>query len=88
KIKYLRPEIDIETRWNSTYYMLQKLQQMKTVIKMLAIKHEIIRNLLPDNIAWIKIKESQSQPQYDSQQDSTSPREYFRELKKHRLGIT
>ncbi|CAI2167387.1 17705_t:CDS:2 [Funneliformis geosporum] len=22
KIKYLRPEIDIETRWNSTYYML------------------------------------------------------------------
>ncbi|GBB99334.1 hypothetical protein RclHR1_34900001, partial [Rhizophagus clarus] len=40
KLEYLRPEIDVETRWNSTYYMLCKLQQMETALKMLAIKHE------------------------------------------------
>ncbi|GBC53889.2 zinc finger BED domain-containing protein RICESLEEPER 2-like [Rhizophagus irregularis DAOM 181602=DAOM 197198] len=42
KIEYLRPEVDIETRWNSTYYMLCKFQRMETALKMLAIKHENI----------------------------------------------
>jgi hypothetical protein len=56
KLKYLRPEIDVETRWNSTFYMLQKLQRMETALKMLAIKHEDIRNLMPDAIAWKKIE--------------------------------
>ena len=50
KLKYLRPEIDIETKWNSTFYMLQKFQRMKTALKMLAIKHEDIRNLMSDTI--------------------------------------
>ncbi|GES72744.1 zinc finger BED domain-containing protein RICESLEEPER 2-like [Rhizophagus clarus] len=48
KLEYLRPEIDVETRWNSTYYMLCKLQQMETALKMLAIKHEGVRNLMPN----------------------------------------
>ena len=56
KLEYLRPEVDIETRWNSTYYMLQKLQRMETALRMLAIKHVEIRNLMPDTLAWIKIK--------------------------------
>ena len=42
KLQYLRPEIDVKTRWNSTFYMLQKLQRMETALKMLAIKHEDI----------------------------------------------
>jgi hypothetical protein len=56
KLEYLRPEIDIETRWNSTYYMLCKLQRMETALKMLAIKHESVRNLMPNAVAWTKIK--------------------------------
>jgi hypothetical protein len=56
KLQYLRPEIDVKTRWNSTFYMLQKLQRMETALKMLAIKHENIRNLMPNAITWKKIK--------------------------------
>ena len=56
KLEYLRPEIDIETRWNSTYYMLYKLQRMETALKMLAIKHVGVRDLMPDAAAWTKIK--------------------------------
>jgi hypothetical protein len=56
KIEYLRPEVDIETRWNSTYYMLCKFQRMEMALKMLAIKHENVRILMPSSIAWTKIK--------------------------------
>ncbi|EXX79461.1 hypothetical protein RirG_005380 [Rhizophagus irregularis DAOM 197198w] len=48
KLKYLQPEIDIETRWNFTYYMLYKLQRMETALQMLAIKHKNVRDLMPD----------------------------------------
>jgi hypothetical protein len=56
KMEYLRPEVDIETRWNSTYYMLCKLQRMEMALKMLAIKHENVRDLMPTTSAWKKIK--------------------------------
>ncbi|EXX78164.1 hypothetical protein RirG_017480 [Rhizophagus irregularis DAOM 197198w] len=56
KMEYLRPEVDVETRWNSTYYMLCKLQRMEMALKMLAIKHENVRDLMPNTSAWKKIK--------------------------------
>ena len=56
KLEYLRPEVDIETRWNSTYYMLCKLQRMETALKMLEIKHQNVRDLMPSATAWTKIK--------------------------------
>jgi hypothetical protein len=56
KLDYLRPEMDIKTRWNSTYYMLCKFQRMETALKMLAIKYESVRNLMPTTEAWAKIK--------------------------------
>jgi len=56
KLKYLRPEVDIEIRWNSTYYMLCKLQRIETALKMLAIKHENLRDLIPNATAWTKIQ--------------------------------
>ena len=37
-----------ETRWNSTYYMLCKLQQMEKALKMLAVKHENGNELMPN----------------------------------------
>ena len=36
--------------------MLQKLQRMEMALKMLAIKYEDIRNLMPNAITWKKIK--------------------------------
>jgi hypothetical protein len=36
--------------------MLYKLQQMETVLQMLAIKHKNVRDLMPDAAAWTKIK--------------------------------
>ncbi|GBB95660.1 hypothetical protein RclHR1_02590005 [Rhizophagus clarus] len=83
KLEYLRPEIDIETRWNSTYYMLCKLQRMETALKMLAAKHDSVCELMPDVEAWTKIK-----PQSQASLPSTSSREYFRQLKKRRIGVT
>ena len=56
KLEYLRPEIDIETRWNSTYYMLHKFQRMETALRMLAIRHENLYNLMPDITTCSKIK--------------------------------
>jgi hypothetical protein len=56
KLEYLRPEVDIEIRWNSTYHMLCKFQRMEMALKMLAIKHENVRDLMPSTIAWTKIK--------------------------------
>jgi len=56
KLEYLQPEIDIETRWNSTYYMLHKFQRMETALRMLAIRHENLYNLMPDITTSSKIK--------------------------------
>ncbi|GES76749.1 zinc finger BED domain-containing protein RICESLEEPER 2-like [Rhizophagus clarus] len=58
KLKYLQPEIDVETKWNSTYYMLYKLQQMETALKMLIIKHEGVCNLMPNAKVWNKIRDT------------------------------
>ena len=56
KLKYLRLEIDIETRWNSTYNMLRKFQWMETALKMLAIKHKSLYDLIPDTTTCTKIE--------------------------------
>ena len=56
KLEYLRPEIDIETRWNSTYDILCKFQRMETALKMLAIKHKSLYDLMPDIITCTKIE--------------------------------
>ncbi|CAG8531333.1 10170_t:CDS:2 [Cetraspora pellucida] len=36
RIQYLKPELDIETRWNSTFYMLQKMQKIEMTLNLLA----------------------------------------------------
>ena len=46
KLDYLKPELDIVTRWNSTYYMLKKMSQMQPALRMLAINHNEIQNLM------------------------------------------
>ncbi|CAI2184229.1 17576_t:CDS:2, partial [Funneliformis geosporum] len=46
---------DMETEWNSTYYMLQRFKQMETVLHLLEIEYPVIRNLLSDTEGWLKI---------------------------------
>ncbi|CAG8540201.1 3035_t:CDS:2 [Cetraspora pellucida] len=47
KLDYLRPELDVATRWNSTYYMLKKVVRMQVALRMLAINHNDIQDLMP-----------------------------------------
>ena len=49
EIPYLKPELDIETRWNSTFYMLQKIQKMEMALNLLAADHSSICLLYPNN---------------------------------------
>jgi len=48
-IKYLAPELDIKTRWNSTYYILDKWQKMELAINMLAADNRIIQRKCTSN---------------------------------------
>ncbi|GES74275.1 zinc finger BED domain-containing protein RICESLEEPER 2-like [Rhizophagus clarus] len=91
----LDPEIDIETRWNFTYYMLCKLQQMETALKMLAIKHEGVREPTANTINALRnqfsfyITQKSKKPQLLTslpKENTTSSQEYFCQLKKRHLG--
>ena len=47
---------DIKTRWNSTYYMLQRFEQMEPALRLFEVEYPVISNLLPDTEGWIKIR--------------------------------
>ncbi len=55
-LEYYKPQLDVDTRWNSTYYMITKFQKMLRPIKMLAATDQDIRSLIPDDQGWIKIR--------------------------------
>ncbi|CAI2165834.1 7041_t:CDS:1 [Funneliformis geosporum] len=55
-IDYLSPELDVKTRWNSTYNMLKKMETMWSGIQMLAVNNQEIRILMPTEIDWNRIK--------------------------------
>ncbi len=55
-IQFRNPARDVETRWNSTYYMLQRFEQMEPALRLLEVEYPVISNLLPDTEGWIKIR--------------------------------
>ena len=57
-LQYYKPQLDIKTRWNSTYYMIIKFQKMLRPIEILAATDRDIKNLIPDIQEWIKINVS------------------------------
>jgi hypothetical protein len=57
-LQYYKPQLDVETRWNSTYYMIMKFQKILRPIEMLAATDPSIGNLMPDAEGWAKIKVS------------------------------
>jgi len=42
-IAYLAPEVDVKTRWNSTYYMLEKWTRMEAALNLLAADDRTVR---------------------------------------------
>ena len=59
-LTYYKPQLDVETRWNSTYYMIIKFQKMLCPIEMLAATDRDIRRFVPDTQGWIKLNVSTS----------------------------
>ena len=55
-INYLRPELDVKTRWNSTYNMLKKMEKMWSGMQMLSVRNQEVRMLLPTECEWKIIK--------------------------------
>jgi hypothetical protein len=45
---YYKPILDIETRWNSTYYMLKRFEQLEPALALLATDDSSIGNIYPD----------------------------------------
>lgn len=56
KIKYLKPILDIEIRWNSTYYMLKRFEELEPALNLLAADNESIKSLYPNEDNWVIIK--------------------------------
>ena len=54
--KFLMPIQDIDTRWNSTYQMIERQIIMQDVMEILVNSHEdVLRSLYPRSIEWIEI---------------------------------
>ena len=52
-IEFLSPQLDINTRWNSTYLMINKMDQIKVQANMLVAQHpNEFTNIYPDNNDW------------------------------------
>jgi hypothetical protein len=56
KIKYLKPILDVETRWNSTYYMLKRLNELEPALNLLQADNRSLNNIYPNKDDWIEIK--------------------------------
>ena len=56
KIKYLKPILDVETRWNSTFYMLKRFKELEPALLLLAADNRLINALYPNNDDWNSIK--------------------------------
>ena len=52
-IEFLSPQLDINTQWNSTYLMINKMNQIKVQANMLVAQHpNEFTNIYPDNNDW------------------------------------
>jgi zinc finger BED domain-containing protein 1 (E3 SUMO-protein ligase ZBED1) len=55
-IKYLKLIQDVETRWNSTYYMLKRFKELEPALALLAADDRTINVLYLDDEDWRSIK--------------------------------
>lgn len=47
KIKYLKPILDVDTCWNSTYYMLKRFEELQPALNLLSAANNTIKDLYP-----------------------------------------
>ena len=59
EIDYLALELDINTRWNFTFYMLEKWKRMEPALNLLAVDDSNICQKYPVNIDRININISE-----------------------------
>ncbi|GBC13304.1 zinc finger BED domain-containing protein RICESLEEPER 2-like [Rhizophagus irregularis DAOM 181602=DAOM 197198] len=57
-MKYLKPLIDIVTRWNSTFYMLRWLEALEPALVLLVADNRSISIYYPNDDDWIAIKDT------------------------------
>jgi hypothetical protein len=55
-IKYLKPILNCETRWNSTFYMLKRLNELEPALALLSADNVSISRIYPDDDDIIAIK--------------------------------
>src|SRR6266496_4662276 len=55
-INYLKPILDVETRWNSCYYMLKCFIKLEPALILLAADNDSINENYPDSNDWSVIK--------------------------------
>ncbi|CAG8825633.1 16584_t:CDS:2, partial [Cetraspora pellucida] len=48
-IRYLKAELDMEVRWNSTFYILQKFKNIELALNLLSVDNNLIAELYPNN---------------------------------------
>ena len=58
KTPYLAPELDVKTRWNSTYYMLEKWSKMEAALNLLAADDRTVCQRYPNEDDLDKIKDT------------------------------
>jgi hypothetical protein len=56
EMSYYKPILDIDTRWNSTYYMLKRFEQLEPALALLSADNNNIKSLYPDTKELIAIK--------------------------------
>jgi hypothetical protein len=54
-INYLAPELDVNTRWNSTFYMLEKWKRMEPALNLLAADDLSVRRRYLNDVDCVNI---------------------------------
>ncbi len=54
---FLVPDLDVETRWNSMYLMLEKLCKIREMTDILVVSMPLLKQLYPTDRDWEKIKD-------------------------------
>ena len=57
KKEFLRPIIDVKTRWNSTFKMINRACVLKDNIEMLLVRHTNLKDTFPSNDEWELFKD-------------------------------